>query len=141
MPAVVFYEKPGCLTNARQKVLLERQGCQLAVRDLLVEAWTEERLYAFLEAIPVAHWFNPVAPRVKAGEIDPAVLDTRTAMALLLEDPLLIRRPLLDTEFGKTAGFDNVALLAALGVDAAELNPAFQACSKPDSNQGCPQPG
>ncbi len=140
MPAVVFYEKPGCLTNARQKALLERQGCQLTVRDLLSEDWKEERLYAFLEAMPVKHWFNPAAPRVKSGEIDPAVLDIHTAMALLLDDPLLIRRPLLDTEFGKTAGFDNVALLAELGVDAAELNSAFQTCARPASKHGCAQP-
>jgi len=141
MPAVVFYEKPGCLTNARQKALLERQGCQLTVCDLLSEAWTEARLYEFLEAIPVALWFNPAAPGIKTGEIDLAVLDSSTAMALLLHDPLLIRRPLLDTEYGKTAGFDNVALLAALGVDTAELNPESQACSKPNESQGCPQPG
>ena len=69
MPAVVFYEKPGCLTNARQKALLERHGCELTVCNLLSEPWSETRLYAFLENRPVAEWFNPAAPKIKSGEI------------------------------------------------------------------------
>jgi nitrogenase-associated protein len=140
MHEVVFYEKPGCVTNARQKALLERHGCQLSVRNLLSEHWTEERLYEFLEQRPVTEWFNPAAPQIKAGKVDPETLDIRSAMALLLQDPILIRRPLLDTEYGKTAGFDNAELLQALGVQPGEINAGNQACSKPDQENGCPQP-
>jgi nitrogenase-associated protein len=128
--AVIFYEKPGCLTNARQKALLERNHCRLTVRSLLSEPWTEERLYAFLERRPVAEWFNPAAPAIKSGEIDPRYLDKASAMALLLRDPILIRRPLLDTPFGKTAGFDDAALLEQLGVQNEELHNGLQVCSK-----------
>lgn len=141
MPFVVFYEKPGCRTNARQKALLERHGCELSVRDLLSEPWTEERLYAFLGNKPVADWFNPAAPWIKSGQLDPESQDRRSAMTLLLQDPLLIRRPLLDTEFGKTAGFDDVAVLEALGVSADELGNEHQACSKPLDSAGCLEPG
>lgn len=141
MPAVVFYEKPGCLTNARQKALLERHGCRLTVRNLLSEPWTEARLYEFLQQKRVVEWFNPAAPKIKTGEVDPAALDRRSAMALSLRDPILIRRPLLDTECGKTAGFDYAELLKALGLHTHEINPGDQACSKPGQNIGCPQPG
>lgn len=137
----MFYEKPGCLTNARQKALLEHHGCQLSVRDLLSENWTGERLYEFLEHRPVAEWFNPAAPQIKAGTVDPATLDKRSAMALLLRDPILIRRPLLDTEYGKTAGFDNAQLLQALGILSREINPGNLSCSKPGQDNGCPRPG
>ncbi len=140
MPAVVFYEKPGCLTNARQKTLLASRGCELTVRNLLTEPWTEERLYLFLAARPVAEWFNPVAPRVTSGEIDPAAQDRDSAMALLLADPLLIRRPLLETEFGNSAGFDDVALLTRLGV-YNDVSETHQGCSKSGDAPACAQPG
>jgi nitrogenase-associated protein len=139
MPAVVFYEKPGCLTNARQKRLLASRGCELTVRDLLTEPWTAAHLYEFLRAKPVAHWFNPSAPRIKSGEIDPVVLDEASAMDLLLRDPLLIRRPLLDTEYGKTAGFDDAVLLARLGVNV-DFAQSHQACLKPAALAVCPRP-
>ena len=140
MSAVVFYEKPGCLTNARQKALLERCGCKLIVRDLLSESWTRSSLLAFLEKTPVEDWFNPAAPRIRAGEIDPAALDTDSAMLLLLSDPILIRRPLLATEFGKTAGFDNSEILAALGVRADSIEAQYRTCSKPVDSQKCAVP-
>jgi hypothetical protein len=140
MSAVVFYEKPGCRTNARQKALLERHGCELIVRNLLSEPWTAARLYQFLGHRPVAEWFNPAAPKIKSGDIDPHAQNRRSAMALLLREPLLIRRPLLDTEFGKTAGFDDVTLLGALGVYLEEADDK-QACSRPGDSAGCPDPG
>lgn len=139
MTAVVFYEKPGCLTNARQKALLRAYGCELSVRDLLREPWTEARLLGFLCRLPVAHWFNPAAPRVRSGEIDPAMQDARSALKLLLEDPLLIRRPLLDTEFGKTAGFDDPVVLKPLGV-YEYVRAGHLGCSAPQAGDGCPQP-
>lgn len=136
MAAVVFYEKPGCLTNARQKALLAGCGCELTVRNLLTEPWTEASMYEFLRALPVAQWFNPAAPRIKSGEIDPAAQDMRSAMTLLLGDPLLIRRPLLDTEFGKTAGFDDPTVLVPLGV-YPEAAARHQGCSQPADTHGC----
>jgi nitrogenase-associated protein len=132
MAAVVFYEKPGCLTNARQKALLRQHGCELTVRNLLTEPWTEARLYAFLEQRPVAQWFNPAAPKIRSGEIDPDALDRHSAMALLLAEPLLIRRPLIETEFGKVSGFDDMRVLERLGVGAGEVGDREQACSRPD---------
>lgn len=139
MTAVVFYEKPGCLTNARQKTLLARSGCELTVKNLLTEPWTETALYAFLRARPVAEWFNDSAPRVKSGEIDLQAQDEASALALLLADPLLIRRPLLDTVFGKTAGFDDAGILKPLGVLDA-VDERHQACSKPAAQAACAEP-
>lgn len=106
MAHVIFYEKPGCANNARQKLLLLAAGHDLEVRNLLTEAWTGERLQAFFGATPVALWFNRAAPRVKSGEIDPAGVDAATALALMLEDPILIRRPLIEAQGRKVMGFD-----------------------------------
>jgi nitrogenase-associated protein len=95
MTDLVFYEKPGCSGNARQRAVLEAAGHRLERRNLLTERWTPELLLAFLLPLPVAQWFNRAAPRVKSGELVPEELDAGTALALLLQDPLLIRRPLM----------------------------------------------
>ena len=75
MAHVIFYEKPGCANNARQKLLLAAAGHDLDVRNLLAEPWSGERLRDFFGATPVPDWFNSAAPRIKSGEIDPARLD------------------------------------------------------------------
>jgi len=105
MATIVFYEKPGCANNARQKRLLLEAGHELTVRNLLETQWTAEELRAFFSERPVSEWFNRAAPRVKSGEIVPDVLDEPTALTLMLEDPLLIRRPLLQVGECREAGF------------------------------------
>jgi len=107
MSTLTFYEKPGCAGNARQRALLEAAGHTLARRNLLTAHWTRESLLAFLAPLPVAQWFNRAAPRVKSGEVAPEALDADTALALLLAEPLLIRRPLMQREDGaRLVGFD-----------------------------------
>jgi arsenate reductase-like glutaredoxin family protein len=41
---VIFYEKPRCATNARQRQLLEAAGHDVLARNLLSEPWTAQRL-------------------------------------------------------------------------------------------------
>ncbi len=133
MSHVVFFEKPGCLTNAKQKAALRALGHELQVRDLLAEPWTAERLRGFFGDLPMADWVNPTAPRLRAGEIDIAVLDEDHLLAAMLDDPLLIRRPLIETGAGRQCGFDDGPLLRALGVlPDAEVD--IQACSRARSH-------
>jgi nitrogenase-associated protein len=136
--AVAFFEKPGCVSNARQRTLLAAHGHSLEVRDLLRERWTAEGLRPFFGTRPVADWFNPTAPRIKSGELDPATLDEATALALMVTDPILIRRPLLITPNGLCAGFERGPVLAALGIDLAPEED-LQSCSRPDLT-ACPPP-
>ncbi len=44
MKTLIFYEKPGCIGNARQKALLEQEGFALDVRSLLATPWTPDTL-------------------------------------------------------------------------------------------------
>jgi nitrogenase-associated protein len=118
MAHVLFYEKPGCAGNERQKVLLRAAGHDLEVRDLLTTPWTEATLRPFLAGAAVADWFNRTAPRVKSGEVVPEALTAEAALALLLADPLLIRRPLLQVGERREVGF-----LAAVVGDWIGLEP------------------
>jgi nitrogenase-associated protein len=116
MAYVIFYEKPGCANNARQKQLLSSAGHSLELHDLLTEPWTGDRLRSFFGALPVAEWFNRAAPKVKSGVVDPTRLDASSALALMLEDPILIRRPLIEVDGDRRVGFDPVAIDSWIGL-------------------------
>lgn len=121
MAIITFYEKPGCKGNARQKAILAAAGHTVQARDLKTEAWTGQRLLAFLGPLPVARWFNPGAPAVKAGEIVPAALTAEAALQLILANPLLIRRPLMEVGDSRLVGFDAAAVDAWVGLNGAVL--------------------
>lgn len=103
---VVFYEKPFCAANARQKQILRASGCTLIERNLLEHALDAEALRSFMGDKTVAEWFNPAAPAIKNGEIFPETLDEASAMELLMAHPILIRRPLMVIGTEKLCGFD-----------------------------------
>ncbi len=116
MAVVTFFEKPGCAGNAEQKQVLRAAGHELRVKDLLTHPWTEEELLKFLGELPVADWFNRSAPRIKSGEVVPEKLEQKAALALLLAQPLLIRRPLLQVGETRAVGFDPERLDAWIGL-------------------------
>ncbi|PIT03568.1 arsenate reductase [Bradyrhizobium nitroreducens] len=133
MATVLFYQKPGCGTNARQIRALEAAGHQVVAKSLLAEPWTAARLRAFFGATPIASWFNPAAPRIKSGEVKPAEIDTADAIALMLDDPLLIRRPLIETDGARCAGFDREPVPSLLGGERGDL----QGCTRPEAMPRC----
>lgn len=142
MSHIVFYEKPGCGGNARQRATLLAAGHTLEVRDLLREAWTAEGLLAYLAPLPVAQWFNRAAPRVKSGAVRPEALSRDQALMLLLGDPLLIRRPLMRrSEDGSChVGFDTAAVAAWVGLAAqAAARANLEGCAA--STRPCTRPG
>lgn len=134
MTHIVFYEKPGCGGNARQRAALQAAGHTLERRNLLTAHWTAERLRPFLADLAVPDWFNRAAPRVKSGEVQPEALDADTALALLLADPLLIRRPLMQRsdDGSRHVGFDTDAVTAWIGLEPSAQRPAsLEGCSSP----------
>ncbi len=120
MANVIFYEKPGCINNTKQKILLQGAGHDLQVHNLLTTPWTEERLRQFFGHRPVKDWFNPTAPRIKSGEIVPSKLDEETALKLMIVDPLLIRRPLIQVEDVCLVGFDLDYIDSWIGLKAKD---------------------
>lgn len=111
-----FYEKPGCINNTRQKKILRDAGVRLIVHDLLGTNWDYASLRPFFAGRPVTEWFNYSAPAVKQKLVDPARCTEAEAIAAMLEDPLLIRRPLLKSGDWHDAGFEWQRLQRALGL-------------------------
>ncbi len=132
MALITFYEKPGCINNARQKKLLRQSGHRLIVMDLLQFAWAPGLLRPFFGDLPVADWFNRSSPRVKSGEVVPEDLDAGVALALMVEDPLLIRRPLMQSGAHHLCGFDNSVVDAVFGLAGADMRQDLQGCTQHD---------
>jgi len=131
MTTIRFYEKPGCRNNTRQKAMLQASGHQVDAHDLLTEPWTPARLRSYFGTMPVAAWFNRAAPKVKDGTIVPENQSETDAIAAMLADPLLIRRPLMEIDGHKTAGFDVDQLKEWIDLADHQPNPS-EACPRTD---------
>lgn len=131
MTTVLFFEKPGCRNNTRQKVWLAASGHIVLAKNLLKERWNRSELRPFFGDLPVALWFNPAAPRIKSGEINPADLDADTALTLMLNDPLLIRRPLMKVNDVSRVGFDTEEIRAWIGLNEEKPGNDLEICHNP----------
>jgi nitrogenase-associated protein len=118
--------------------LLAAAGHEVIERNLLSEPWTPERLLDFFGERPVAEWFNRAAPRVKSGEVIPELLDELDALKLMLADPLLIRRPLIEADGRKEVGFDQDLIHGCLGLTPSGSD--LESCPRSASHTPCPTP-
>ncbi len=137
MASIIFYEKPGCTNNTRQKVLLAAAGHTVLAKNLLTEPWTRERLLQFFGNRPVAEWFNRAAPKVKSGEIIPEELDADMALAMMRAEPILIRRPLIEVDNRREVGFDIAVIDAWLGLGKMPADD-LEGCPKGHKAKPCP---
>jgi nitrogenase-associated protein len=140
MATVIFFEKPGCGNNTRQKVWLAASGHTVLAKNLLREKWNPDRLRAFFGDMPVVQWFNRAAPSVKSGEIDPDALDAETALQMMIAEPLLIRRPLMEVDGDRRVGFDPESVRAWIGLNDAGPKGNIEACPKGHEHAPCPAP-
>jgi nitrogenase-associated protein len=139
MAHVTFWGKPGCAGNARQMAVLRASGHVLDVRNLLAEAWTPERLRPFFGDTPVAAWFNQSSPRIRRGEVRPETMTEAEALAAMMADRLLIRRPLLARDEITIAGFDRDLVAAWIGL-ASGLTSVGEGCPRADMPSCQPPP-
>ncbi|MCE2029674.1 ArsC/Spx/MgsR family protein [Sessilibacter corallicola] len=138
MTTVVFYEKPGCISNQKQKNMLRNLGLDVEARDLLKSAWDKQSLRAFFSDDHIANWFNKNAPQVKRGEIKIEALNEEKALSLLIDNPILIRRPLIELNALKMCGFELNSILIELGLEQRnEITADLERCSVNGSKGIC----
>ena len=140
MAVVLFYEKPGCINNSKQKMLLAAAGHTVQAKSLLTEKWTAERLRAFFGDLPVAQWFNLSSPRIYGGEVSPEALDEQEALRLMLADPLLIRRPLMEVDSQRRVGFDPEAVERWIGLSSRTGGEDLETCPRKRTQACAPAP-
>lgn len=127
---IIFYEKPGCINNTKQKALLAAAGHQVEAKSLLTEPWSCDRLRSFFGDRPISEWFNSSAPQIKSGEVIPSQLDEATALGLMIEEPLLIRRPLLEVGKTREVGFERDRIQAWLGLTPQNPKEDLENCPR-----------
>ncbi|EAT58362.1 thioredoxin domain-containing protein [Chlorobium ferrooxidans] len=110
MATILFYEKPGCQNNTRQKLLLRQSGHIVEAVNLLEHPWSKTELEHYLGEKPVVEWFNMAAPKVKSGEVNPLLFSREEAIVLMIKEPLLIKRPLMKIGNHYFQGFDIAGL-------------------------------
>jgi nitrogenase-associated protein len=137
MATIIFYEKPGCINNTQQKKLLAAAGHQVVAKNLLTEVWQPERLRAFFGALAVRDWFNYSAPSIKYGEVEPENLSEQEALALMLENPLLIRRPLMQVDDSFMAGFDQQTMDNWIDLQKIEATSDMESCPRTLAQPSC----
>ncbi|MBN2816526.1 MAG: arsenate reductase family protein [Campylobacterales bacterium] len=133
MNLIIFYEKPGCKTNAKQKQSFREAGCKVIERDLINHGLEREELHEFFKNMPITKWFNPSAPLIKNGKINLSTLDKESALDMLMENPILIRRPLMIIKGRKLCGFNKWFVEKLLDIKMP-LKPSMkcETFSKPD---------
>lgn len=114
---IVFYEKTGCAGNARQKKLLSSSGLSFEVRSILDTIWDKESLNSFFKELNKEEIVNPFAPKIKRGELDISSLSKDELIELMIKEPILIKRPLLDIDGTKICGFDMQKINSLLNID------------------------
>ena len=130
MAQVIFYERPGCVNNARQKALLWASGHEVIAHDILNTPWTAASLRPFFGDRPIREWFNPSAPQVKTGEIVPQNLDETAALNLMIEDPTLIRRPIIQVGDTSQLGFNRAQVDNWIGLASPKGLEKIEVCPK-----------
>jgi nitrogenase-associated protein len=137
MANIVFYEKPGCINNGKQKKLLIDAGHQVESRNLLTTAWSRTALLEYFDSMAVSAWFNRSAPDIKSGNIKPSALSEEAALQLMIENPILIRRPLMRVGDECRAGFDSDSVDQWIGLAGTSLGDATSRVS--DDLETCQQ--
>lgn len=129
---IIFYEKTGCSGNQRQKELLKKHHISLDVRSLLETTWDEKSLAPFFEGLSVTEMINPFAPQVTNKELDVSQFSKEALIAKMIQEPLLIKRPLLQIGEHKICGFDIAQINTLLGTSInSEKN--INACLSSDN--------
>ena len=130
MARVTFYEKPGCINNSKQKALLEAAGHEVTAYNLLTTPWTVAKLRPFFGDLPIVEWFNKTAPQIKSGEVVIDSLDEATALQLMIQSPLLIRRPLIQVEDIYRVGFDRDKINGWIGLTPSTSVEDLETCPR-----------
>ncbi len=138
MAEVIFYEKPGCINNTKQKRMLAFAGHVVVTRNLLTERWNRERLQHFFSDLAVSKWFNRSAPMVRDGVVNPDTIAREAAMIEMLAEPLLIRRPLMVINGTPVVGFDAKQLNTDFDLGLETDDEDLENCPRaPQHEKGC----
>jgi len=122
MAEIIFYTKPQCKNAVKQLELLELAGHSVKLVDLIAHQWSENEILRFFGNFEAHDWFNTKHPKVKDGTINPQDYNKEEAMKMLLEDHLLIRRPIIVYNNQFQIGFDKDNIEGWIGLKPIDVS-------------------
>lgn len=136
MAKVIFYEKTGCKNNTKQKQILAFSGHDVVAIDIIQHQWERDELHSFFVGLEPRNWFNLNAPDVRDGKIVPEDFDENMALEALLNEHILIKRPLIVIGDKRFVGFDVSILNQEIGINV-NAHPSVSVMLD-DISRGCP---
>ena len=88
------------------KVDLSQKGYELEERDFFEERFTEHELRTLIGKNDVSQFFSFRSPSFKKMGIDKAGLSDRELLLMMVKEPRLIRRPLIELDGELVLGTD-----------------------------------
>lgn len=137
MTEIIFFEKPGCINNTKQKKILTNAGHTLVAMNILIYDWNKDTLLNYFSSLPISKWFNQSAPDIKSGKIDAVNISQEQALNLMIEDPILIRRPLMKINGQYKAGFDYDELDQLIGLNETNIANDIESCPRNSVTDNC----
>lgn len=116
MRRVTLYTKSGCTSCLKARHYLLNQGVHYTERDIFKYPLNEQELRTLAAKRPLAEIFSHRSPSVKALGLDGKTLSDEEMLRHMLQEPRLIRRPLLVSD-------DEVVVGGALDQFAVALAP------------------
>lgn len=100
--------------------MLRAAGHTVDDRDILSQTWQSDGLHSYFGQMPVCDWFNMTAPAIKTGTLLIHSMSGQEAIEAMMDDPLLIRRPLMEIEGQKICGFRFEELDSMIGLSPVQ---------------------
>lgn len=112
MKQVQLYWYASCSQCRDARQALEQKGIQLETRDFFKERLTEPELRALLKKwkLKPRDVFSFKSPSVKAMGLQIDTLTDDEMLALMIQEPRLLRRPLIMFEGKPIVGFDKAKI-------------------------------
>lgn len=112
----ILYGLPNCDTVKKARVWLDERGVRYAFHDYKKEGIDEARLSAWVDELGWETVLNRNGTTFRAlPDADKANLDATRAVRLMLAQPSMIKRPMLDLGDRRIAGFKPDVYEGALG--------------------------
>jgi arsenate reductase-like glutaredoxin family protein len=96
-------------------VELSQKGVEIVERDFFQDVFTEEELGTLIGDRPVSEYFSFRSPSFRKMGLDKDQLSDDQLLKMMVEEPRLIRRPLIQTGDDLVVGTDKKAMAELFG--------------------------
>jgi regulatory protein spx len=107
---VRFYQKSSCGYCRKARSVLKDLGLDLDVRDLIREPLNRNELTDLIGSTDIREFLNPTSSLFKQRRMRSSPPTKSEAIRLMMEDPNLIRRPIIIKGKRKVFGFEETIL-------------------------------